>query len=73
MTEYAESIHWLLWDTHRTPASATVLTDANLAAKARELGREIDGPFYPQGYVAPSCVECPVCSTEVDTRTARRL
>lgn len=51
-----------------------VIIEVETMVKYRdEMGWRVEGPYYHQSEMLPSCVECPECGSEVDTRTARAL
>lgn len=48
--------HWLLWDYVERSPTATLVWDASVADRARELGRRIEGPFVPADQLAGAVV-----------------
>jgi hypothetical protein len=41
--------------------------------KYEAMGWTIEGPYYHQSEMPPTCIACPECGSEVDTREAERL
>lgn len=50
-----------------------IFYDAASANAWRDQGHTVDGPYFHQSDMLPSCVACPECGAEVDTRTAEAL
>jgi hypothetical protein len=51
-----------------------ILHDVDAVEEYRDLkGWRIEGPYIHQDAMSPSCVACPECGAEVDTRTAEAL
>jgi hypothetical protein len=69
MRSRGEETHWIA----RPPSGdyPMIVTDPSEAAEYRKLGWRVKGPFFHYTQMLPSCVECPECGVEVDTRNYR--
>lgn len=68
------NVHWIATAPTGVMSTGPAVTfDPKQAQKYREMGWTVEGPYFHINDMLPSCIECPECGSEVDTRTARAL
>jgi hypothetical protein len=68
-------VYWIAWAPPGVVSTGpAAISQVETMTKYRdEMGWTVEGPYFHYSRMLSSCVECPSCGAEVDTREARPL